>query len=108
MIDIDKLEALNKGDFDKRRDINRDAKAQRAQAEGILVPAGTPAEPIDEGEFLNKIQAAGEHNAADLRAVYRPLLVDARRLARAIARVIEVTGLRAEDGPRGAEAGEPW
>jgi hypothetical protein len=44
--------------------VNRDAKAKRAQADGIVVPADTPAQPIDESELLNQIQAAGEHNAS--------------------------------------------
>jgi thymidine kinase len=37
-LDLDNLAALNKGDFDRRTDLNRDAKAARAQLEGLRVP----------------------------------------------------------------------
>lgn len=63
-VDIDQLDSLNAADFKKRTDINRDAKAKRAQANGIAVPAGLPDQPIDESDLLNQIQGAGEHNAA--------------------------------------------
>lgn len=63
-VDIDKLDAENKLDFAKRTDVNRDLKAKRAQADGIVIQDGTPTEPVDEDEVLNKIQSAGEHNAA--------------------------------------------
>lgn len=61
-VDIDKLDALNKGDYAKRTDINRDAKAKRAQAEGIVVPAGEPIPLVDEAELIEELQKAGEHN----------------------------------------------
>ena len=60
--DIDKLDALNKGDYAKRTDINRDAKAKRAQAEGIAVPAGEPAPLVDESALVDELQKAGEIN----------------------------------------------
>ena len=63
-IDLDALDAQNDADFKKRTDINRDARAKRAQADGFVIPAGTPAQPIDESALLNKIQAAGEHNTS--------------------------------------------
>ena len=61
-VDIDKLDALNKGDYAKRTDINRDAKAKRAQAEGIAVPAGEPVPLVDESALVDELQKAGEHN----------------------------------------------
>ena len=60
--DIDKLDALNKGDYAKRTDINRDAKAKRAQSEGIIVPAGEPVPLVDESALIEELQKAGEHN----------------------------------------------
>ena len=62
-IDIDELDALNRGDYAKRTDINRDAKAKRATAEAIKVADGLPAEPIDERALLDRIEEAGQHNA---------------------------------------------
>lgn len=62
-VDLDKLEGLSRSDFAKRTDVNRDAKAKRAQAEGIIVPAGTPEEPVNEDALVEELQKAGEHNA---------------------------------------------
>ena len=61
-VDIDKLDALNEGDYAKRTDINRDAKAKRAQAEGIAVPAGEPVPLVDESALVDELQKAGERN----------------------------------------------
>ena len=61
-VDIDKLDALNVGDFSKRTDINRDAKAKRAQADGIVVPLATDDQPTDESGLVDDLQKAGEHN----------------------------------------------
>ena len=61
-LDFEALDAQNRSDFDHRRDLNREAKALRARAEGISVEAGLPAEEIDEGTLLNEWQAAGERN----------------------------------------------
>jgi hypothetical protein len=61
-IDLDALDRSNATDYTARTDVNRDAKAKRAQAEGIHIPADLPAQPIDESGILNKIQEAAEHN----------------------------------------------
>lgn len=63
-VDLEALKAQNDADFKRRTDINRDAKAKRAQAAAYVIPADTPAQRIDETEILNNIQAAGEHNAS--------------------------------------------
>jgi DNA repair exonuclease SbcCD ATPase subunit len=62
-VDIDALDAANKIDYDKRTDLNRDAKDFRSQAAGIDIPENLPESEIDEGRLLNEIQEAGEHNA---------------------------------------------
>lgn len=62
-IDIDVLDGRNKADFDKRTDINRDARAKRAAAEAIIVANGLPDTPLDESALVDQIQSAGEHNA---------------------------------------------
>lgn len=63
-IDVDALNSQNAADFKRRQDINRDAKAKRAQAVGIVVPADLPERPIDESDLLNQMQDAATHNAA--------------------------------------------
>jgi len=63
-VDIESLEAQNDADFKKRTDLNRDAKAKHAQADGIVFPANTPEVTIDESEILDSIQSAGDYNAA--------------------------------------------
>lgn len=63
-VDIDQLDALNKGDYAKRTDVNRDAKAKRAQADAVVVAEGLPEQPLDESKLLDEIQAAGESNTA--------------------------------------------
>jgi hypothetical protein len=62
-VDVDKLESLNAGDFARRTDLNRDAKAKRAQAEAVIVPANAPAAGVDEKQYLDKIENAAKHNA---------------------------------------------
>ena len=62
-VDIDALDAANKTDYEARTGINRRVKELRAQAEGIKVEPGAPAEPVDVGELTAEMQRAGEHNA---------------------------------------------
>lgn len=61
--DLDALAGLNAKDFETRTEINRKANDLRAQAEGIVLPADCPTEPRDTVEILNRLQAAGDHNA---------------------------------------------
>jgi len=62
-VDIDELDALNKGDYAKRTDLNRDSKAKRAQIDGMIIPANTPDELVDESVLVDELQKAGEYNA---------------------------------------------
>lgn len=62
-VDIDVLDGQNKSDFDKRTDINRDAKSKRAAAEAITVANDLPEQRLDEAALVDQIQQAGEHNA---------------------------------------------
>ena len=66
-VDVDQLDALNRGDFDRRTEINRDAKTKRAQADGIAVRAGVPEAAIDTAALKDAMGAAAAHNA-DLEA----------------------------------------
>ena len=55
-LDLDKLEGLNKADFDRRTELNRDAKAARAQLEGLRLPAGEVPAPRDVAQLIQEIQ----------------------------------------------------
>lgn len=59
-LDLDKLEALNKGDFDRRTELNREAKAARAQLEGLRVPQGDVGEPRDVAQLVAQVQEASQ------------------------------------------------
>lgn len=63
-INPEELDGLNRRDFEMRTDINRDAKALRAQADGIVMPDNLPAEPIDTKTILDELTEVGEHNAS--------------------------------------------
>lgn len=62
-VDLDQLDGLNKRDFDRRAEINRDAKAKRAQADGISVRPDLPDEPIDTAALMSTITDAAKINA---------------------------------------------
>lgn len=62
-VDLDELDGLNRTDYTRRTDVNRDAKAARTKAAGITVAPDLPAEPVDESELLDRIQAAADGNA---------------------------------------------
>jgi len=61
-VDIDELDRLNKSDYAKRTDINRDAKLRRAIVDGIAIADIGDAKQIDESELVAQLQKAGEHN----------------------------------------------
>jgi chromosome segregation ATPase len=61
-VDIDKLDGLNASDYAKRTDVNREAKAKRAQAAGIVVSQDAMREPVDESALVEELQRAGEKN----------------------------------------------
>ena len=76
-LDFEKLDALNRADYDRRTDINRDAKALRAQAEGVPIPE-LPQAGIDPAGVQESLRATREelaqaesanHNREDLNRV---------------------------------------
>lgn len=62
-IDVDAIERANRTDFDARTTVNRDAKARRAQLEGLVVPQVPAGEPVDEQALLDQMQTAATTNA---------------------------------------------
>lgn len=62
-VDFEAIEAANKGDYDKRRDTNREAKALRAQLDALKIPGDPRQERVDESALVQQLEEAGEHNA---------------------------------------------
>lgn len=62
-VDFEAIEAANKADFDRRTEVNRQAKQLRAQAVGITVPQDLPAERVDDAALVDELTRAGEQNA---------------------------------------------
>lgn len=65
-VDFEAIANSDKGDRERRQEINRLAKQELAAAQLIIVPAGTPAEPVDEEALVKELQEAGEKNAKEL------------------------------------------
>lgn len=66
-VDIDQLDGLNRSDYQKRTEINRDAKAKRAQSNGIIMWM-KPGTRVNESDLDDALQGALETNASiDLR-----------------------------------------
>lgn len=61
-VDVDELDALNRGDYDRRTEVSRDARASRAQAEGITVPDELPVGPLNTAALLTRIREAAKTN----------------------------------------------
>jgi hypothetical protein len=61
-IDFEKVDAQNRGDYERRTEANRLWKQALAAAEMISVPAETPEEPIDEAALTIEMQAAATLN----------------------------------------------
>lgn len=72
-VDIDKLDGLNRADYSIRTEINRSAKAKRAQADGVAAPEGDVAQVVDEAALVDQLSTAAESNAK----------IQAQKLARA-------------------------
>lgn len=62
-IDLDKLDAENAIDFEARTEANRVVKSLTSQIEAIVVPDGTPTEPVDIASLSAKLTAAIDANA---------------------------------------------
>jgi DNA repair exonuclease SbcCD ATPase subunit len=62
-VDVDQLDGLNRGDFDRRTDLNRDAKAKRAQADGIAVAKELPIGRVNTAALMDRMAEASKVNA---------------------------------------------
>src|SRR5690242_18915275 len=62
-VDFVAIENANRGDFERRTELNRFAKQELAAAQAIVVVPGTPEELVDESALVTELERAGEHNA---------------------------------------------
>jgi DNA repair exonuclease SbcCD ATPase subunit len=62
-IDFEKVDGQNRGDYERRTEVNRMARESAAAANMITIPPDTPEEPIDEAALTTELQAAGTLNA---------------------------------------------
>jgi DNA repair exonuclease SbcCD ATPase subunit len=95
-VDLEEFDRLNKADFEKRTDINRQAKQKRAMVENrAKLPDDLPAEPIDTAPILDELQKVGEFNGE----------IETRK-ARREAVAAEIANLKAEGSRLRMEASE--
>jgi hypothetical protein len=62
-IDFELMERLHQGDFDRRTDVNREAKRLRAAVGEIGVPEGTPKVRVSVERLSKELEKAGAANA---------------------------------------------
>lgn len=62
-VDLDKLDADNRTDFEKRTDLNREIKSLDAQGFGFTFPDDTPDEELDISKLAGELEKAGQDNA---------------------------------------------
>lgn len=62
-VDFALIDSQNKGDYDRRTTVNRQAREAEAAANQITVPAETPDEPINIAELGTELEAANVLNA---------------------------------------------
>lgn len=93
-IDFDEIAGLNRGDFEKRTDVNRRAKEARAAASVIVVPTELP-ERISEQDLVQKMASATQRENEIAEHGRRKQALDDR---------IAAVGRKVEDLERRAEA----
>lgn len=88
-VDFAAIDAANAADYDRRRDINRQAKEKRAAAGPISDDA--PAGQIDEAALVTELEAAGQQNA-DIEKRTAQRQAAAEKIAADAARADELSG----------------
>jgi len=80
-VDFNALEQANRGDFERRTDVNRQVRAARARLDALQVPGDPRHERVDEAALVAELEAAGRV-AAEIekeRARRQDLMRDVRR-----------------------------
>lgn len=91
-IDLDALEGQNKADFDRRREKNREAKEEKARADGIAIQFPDMTGPVDTAALVQELEAVNKWNSdLDAELFRRQQLLS--QLATAESRVEELKKL---------------
>lgn len=61
-VDFEAIENANRGDYDRRTEISRFARQERAAAQAIVVPPGTPEAEVDVANLRAQLKEAGDKN----------------------------------------------
>jgi hypothetical protein len=94
-VDFAAIDEAYKDDFDLRTDVNRRAKATRAQLEALAVPGDPRQQRVDEVALVAELERAGE-----LRADVERVLAQRQSIGNSIERQKEVAGLRLKERDR--------
>lgn len=63
-VDFEAIANADRGDRERRTELGRFAKQERAAAQSIMTPADTPEQPIDEAALVEQLASIGRENAA--------------------------------------------
>lgn len=97
-VDFVGIERARQADYDRRRDLNRDAKAARTAADQIRVTAEELPAQVDEAALVERLTEAGRHNAEiDARSARRDRLQDEAERDDADAYQMELRATSLED-----------
>lgn len=90
-VDFNQIDGDNARDYEKRTEINRQVREARSAADRIVVPEGTPSQPIDDAALVDELEKAAKFNAdidirrgnrANVEATIRTLLAESEVLER--------------------------
>lgn len=98
-VDFVAIENANRGDYERRTELNRFAKQERAAAMVIVTPTDTPEELVDKSALVAELDKAGKDNEqlAQRRANRDRMARDSKDLRDiAVTQRNEITRLRAE------------
>lgn len=82
-VDFEAIANADRGDRERRTELGRFARQERAAAQAIVTPADTPEEPVNESALVAELEAAGKNNAElEQRRANRERLVREAQRAR--------------------------
>ncbi|HEY5566021.1 MAG TPA: AAA family ATPase [Gammaproteobacteria bacterium] len=82
-VDFEAIELANRGDFERRTDVNRQAKSAKARLDSLAVPGDPRQQRVDEAALVAELEQAGQKLAAieKERASRQDAMRDLRALA---------------------------
>lgn len=107
-VDFEAIENAQRGDYQRRQEINRDEKQARAAAQIIVVPPETPDAPVDVSALAAELEEVGKFNAElETRKARRQRAQEELAAKRAVVRQMqgEADALRARADEIIAKAG---